>query len=101
MKTDRDKDHKVIRLDEVWKARGKTVHLTAILMDSRRVAEAIRQKTCILCEKTKMCVNKTGLCAACYLNLTPEDKRVADEEARHKRVELRVIDDRWGEQEDT
>jgi hypothetical protein len=97
MKTDSDKDRKVIHLDEVWKARGKTVHLTAILTDSRRVAEAIRQKTCILCEKTKMCVNKTGLCAACYLNLTPEDKRVADEEARHKRVELRVTDDRWEE----
>jgi hypothetical protein len=101
MKADSDKDHKVIHLDEVWKARGKTTHLTAILRDSRRVAEAIRQKTCILCEKTKMCVNKTGLCAACYLNCTPEEKRVADEEARHKRVELKVTDDRWGEQEKT
>jgi hypothetical protein len=100
MKADGDKDHKVIRLDEVWKAKGKKSHLAALLTDSRRVAEAIRQKTCILCEKTKMCVNKTGLCAACYLNLTSEEKRLADEEARHKRVELRVTDDRWGEHED-
>jgi hypothetical protein len=101
MKTDRDKKHKVIRLDEVWKARGKVVNLAATLTDSKRVAEAIQRKTCILCEKMKMCVNKTGLCASCYLNLSPEEKRVADEEARHKRVELRVTDDRWGEQEDT
>ena len=101
MKVKKDKDHKVIRLDEAWKARGKAGRLTATLMDSKRVAEAIRQRTCILCEKTKMCVNKTGLCAACYLNLDPQEKSVADEEARHKRVELTVIDDRWGGKDDT
>jgi len=96
MKVNKDKDHKVIRLDEVLKARGEAGDLTATLRDSKRVAEAIRQRNCILCEKTKMCVNKTGLCAACYLNLSPEEKSVADEEARHKRIELRVTDDRWG-----
>lgn len=101
MKGNKDKDHKVIRLDEAWKARGKSGRLTATLRDSKRVAEAIRQRTCILCEKTKMCVNKTGLCAACYLNLDSREKSVADEEARHKRVELTVIDDRWGGNEDT
>ncbi|MBW2310407.1 MAG: hypothetical protein JRF35_04955 [Deltaproteobacteria bacterium] len=101
MKFDKDKDRKVIRLDEVGKARGKAGGLTATLRDSKRVAEAIRQKTCIICGKTKMCVNKTGLCAACYLNLDPREKSVADEEARHKRVELRIIDDRWGGNEDT
>jgi hypothetical protein len=100
MKVKKDKDHKVIRLDEVWKARGKAGDLTATLRDSKRVAEAIRKRTCILCEKTKMCVNKTGLCASCYLNLDPQEKSVADEEARHKRVELTVIDDRWGGKED-
>lgn len=100
MKVKKDKDHKVIRLDEVLKAKGRAGDLTAILRDSKRVAEAIGQRTCILCEKTKMCVNKTGLCASCYLNLAPREKGVADEEARHKRVELRVIDDRWGGKED-
>ena len=100
MKGKKDKDHKVIRLDEVWKARGKAGDLAVTLRDSRRVAEAIRKRICILCEKTKMCVNKTGLCAACYLNLDPREKSVADEEARHKRIELRVIDDRWGGKED-
>jgi hypothetical protein len=100
MKANKDKDHKVIRLDEVWKARGKAGNLTAALRDSRRVAEAIRQRTCIVCEKTKMCVNKTGLCASCYMNLAPQEKRVADEEARHKRINIRVTDDRWEGKED-
>jgi hypothetical protein len=101
MKDNKDKDQKVIRLDEVWKARGKAGDLTATLRDSKRVAAAIRQRTCILCEKTKLCVNKTGLCASCYVNLDPREKSVADEEARHKKVELMVIDDRWGGNEDT
>jgi hypothetical protein len=96
-----DGDHKVIRLHEVLKGRGKTGGLVAALRDSKRIAAAIRRKTCILCGKTKMCVNKTGLCASCYLNLDPREKSVADEEARHKRVELRVTDDRWREGEDT
>ena len=64
------------------------------------VAEAIRQRRCILCESTKMCVNKTGLCASCYLDLSPQEKRIADDEARHKMVELKVIDDRWERRED-
>ena len=100
MKANKDKGRKVIRLNEVWKARGKVRNLVAALRDSKRVAEAIRQRTCILCEKTKMCVNKTGLCASCYLNLAPLERDIADEEARHKRVELKVIDDRWGRKED-
>jgi len=100
MKANKDGNHKVIRLDEVWKERGKRGELAFILRDSKRVAEAIRHRRCILCEKTKMCVNKTGLCASCYLNLNPQDKRVAGEEARHKRVELKVTDDRWDKNED-
>ncbi|GAF88372.1 unnamed protein product, partial [marine sediment metagenome] len=37
---------------------------------------------------------------ACYHNLTPKERKVADEEARHKKVELKVTDDRWGKTED-
>jgi hypothetical protein len=100
MKVSKDKCGKIIRLDEVWKARGKAGSLIAALRDTKRVAEAIRQRTCILCEKTKMCVNKTGLCASCYLDLSSQEKRIADNEARHKIVELKVIDDRWEGKED-
>jgi hypothetical protein len=95
MKTNKDKDGKIIRLDEAWKTRGKGGSLIFVLRDTKRVVEAIRQRTCILCEKTKMCVNKTGLCASCYLDLSPQEKRIADNEARHKIIELKVIDDRW------
>ena len=48
----------------------------------------------------KMCVNKTGLCAACYLNLSPREKKVADEEAEHKKIQLLATDDRWKKKED-
>jgi hypothetical protein len=100
MKADKDKCRKIIRLDEVWKARGNAGSLITALRDTKKVAEAIQQRTCILCENTKMCVNKTGLCASCYLDLSPQEKRIADDEARHKIVELTVIDDRWEGRED-
>ena len=95
MKNDLDNNHKIIHLEQVRKARSGEGSVFAILKDTKRIAMAIQQRTCVICNTMKMCVNRTGLCAACYLNLSPKEKKIADEEARHKKVELKVIDDRW------
>ncbi len=95
MKGDRENNRKVVHLAEIWKARKEEGRIVAILKDTKKIATAVEKRTCVLCETRKMCVNKTGLCAACYLKLTPEEKEVADEEARHKRIKLTVTDDRW------
>jgi len=100
MKNDRKKNNKVVSLEDVWKARKKGGYMLAILKDTARIALAIQTRTCALCDTVKMCVNKTGLCGACYLNLNPREKKVADEEARHKKIQLVVTDDRWGKEED-
>jgi hypothetical protein len=90
-------NHKIVHLEQVRKARGGEGSVFALLKDTKRIAMAIQQRTCALCNMMKMCVNKTGLCAACYLNLSPKEKKIADEEARHKTIELKVTDDRWEE----
>ncbi len=95
MKNDLGNNHKIVQLAEVRKARSGEGSVFAILKDTKRIAMAIQQRTCVLCNNMRMCVNKTGLCAECYLNLTPQEKKIADEEARHKKVELKVTDDRW------
>ncbi len=97
MKNNYSNDHKIVRLDQVRKVRTGEGSIFAILKDTKRIAMAIQQRTCVLCNKMKMCVNRTGLCAACYLNLSPKEKKIADEEAKHKEIELKVTDDRWEE----
>jgi len=89
--------HKIVHLEQARKARTGEGSVFAILKDTKRIAIAIQQRTCVLCNTMKMCVNKTGLCAACYLNLSPKEKKIADEEAKHKTIELKVADDRWEE----
>lgn len=100
MKNDRDKNNKVVSLEKIRKARGEEWNLLAILKDTKRIALAIETRICALCDTMKMCVNKTGLCAACYLNLSPREKKVADEEAEHKKIQLLATDDRWKKKED-
>lgn len=95
MKSDRKNNHKIVHLEEIWKAGKEEGRIVAILKDTKRIATAIEKRTCVLCEARRMCVNKTGLCAACYLTLTPEERKVADEEARHKQIKFTVTDDRW------
>jgi len=90
-------NHKIVSLDQARKAKTGEGSVFAILKDTKRIAMAIQKRTCILCNTMKMCVNKTGLCAACYLNLSPKEKKIADEEAKHKKIELKVTDDRWKE----
>jgi hypothetical protein len=97
MKNDLDNNHKIVHLEQVRKVRTGEGSVFAILKDTKRIAIAIQQRTCVLCNTMKMCVNKTGLCAACYLNLSPREKKIADEEAKHKKIELKVTDDRWKE----
>jgi len=100
MKKEKEKNSKIVKLEDIWKARKQESSITAILKDSRRIAMAVEQRTCVICTIAKKCVNKTGLCASCYHDLSPRHKKVADEEAQHKIVEFIVTDDRWKELED-
>ena len=100
MKEQKDNNSKIVKLEDIWKARQKELSIIAILKDSKRIAMAVEQRTCVMCNIAKRCVNKTGLCASCYHDLSPPQKKVADEEAQHKIVEFIVTDDRWKEEDD-
>jgi hypothetical protein len=74
----------------------KKPSITRLLRDSRKAAQAIATHTCLICSSKKMCVNKTGVCSACYDSmLTREEKMAAQEEAQHKNIKITVTDDRW------
>jgi hypothetical protein len=70
--------------------------ISQLLKDSRKTAQAIAARVCLICNSNKMCVNKTGVCASCFDTvLSREEKRVAQEEAQHKQIKITVTDDRW------
>ena len=93
-------DRKVVHIDTIrQKKRGKG-SLIALLHDTRQASHAIQHKTCMLCHARKLCVNKTGLCAACYSALSQKEKQIADKEAQHKIIEVTVTDDRWNNEKD-
>ena len=85
---------KILDLDEIRaKKQTSTVH---ILKDSKKIARAISDRTCIICNTRKACVNKAGVCSYCFENeLTPQEKKIAAEEAKHKIIKIQVLDDRW------
>ena len=84
----------ILSLDEIRaKKRSATVQL---LKDSRKMARAISTRTCVICNTKKSCVNKAGVCSYCFENvLTPEEKVIAEHEAKLKIIKIQVIDDRW------
>ena len=84
----------ILSLDEI---RAKKRSTTAeLLKDSRKTASAISTRTCIICSTKKSCVSKAGVCSYCFENvLTPEEKMIAEEEAKHKIIKIQVTDDRW------
>ena len=85
----------IIDLDDI-RARKKP-GVTQLLRDTQAAAQGIAAHICLICGTKKMCVNKTGVCTSCYDTvLTAEEKKVADEEARHKTIKIVVTDDRWG-----
>ena len=94
-------DRKVVNIDTVRQQKRGKGSLMALLLDTRQAAHAIQHKTCILCHARKLCVNKTGLCASCYSELSPKEKQVADHEAEHKIIEVTVTDDRWNNDKDS
>jgi len=84
----------IINLEQI-RLRKKS-GIIQVLRDTRAAAQSIAEHICLICRAKKMCVNKTGVCAACYDNvLTDEEKKVADEEAQHKIIKIVVTDDRW------
>ena len=100
MTKEEDNNNKIVRLEDIWRARGHKWSVMAILKDSKRIARAVEKRTCVLCNTAKNCVNKAGLCVSCYRDLSPRQRTVADEEAQHKKVEFIVTDDRWKNPED-
>ena len=89
------KRDKVVDIEKARKKKEEKGSIIVLLKDSRKVVRAIQNKTCLLCQTRKLCVNKTGLCSGCYHSLIPREKRVADQEARHKIIEVKITDDRW------
>ena len=98
-KKDRKNEHKVVDIETVRKGKKLKGTASAMLSDTRLAARAIQNKTCLMCQAQKLCVNKTGLCASCYSTLSPREKRLADREAAHKIIEVKVTDDRWKDKE--
>ena len=95
--TDTTTNHnrKVVSLDGRRRKKNAPTSVLSVLQDTRAAARAMQEKTCLLCRSKKLCVNKTGLCAACYNTLPPREKKIADSEAAHKIVTVTVSDDRW------
>jgi hypothetical protein len=84
----------IIDLDDI-RARKKS-GIIPLLRDTQAAAQSIAAHICLICKTKKMCVNKTGVCTSCYDTvLTVEEKKVADEEAKHKTIRIVVTDDRW------
>jgi hypothetical protein len=94
-KKDQKNEHKVVDIETVRKGKKQKGTASAMLSDTHLAARAIQNKTCLMCQAQKLCVNKTGLCASCYSTLNPREKRLADREAAHKIIEVKVTDDRW------
>ena len=84
----------IIDLEDI-RARKKS-GIIPLLRDTQAAAQSIAAHICLICKTKKMCVNKTGVCTSCYDSvLTAEEKKVADEEAQHKTIQIVVTDDRW------
>jgi hypothetical protein len=94
-------DSKVVNIDTIRQQKQGKGSLRALLHDTHQAAHAIQHKKCLLCHARKLCVNKTGLCASCYSELSPKEKQIADQEAQHKIIEVTVTDDRWNNEKDS
>jgi hypothetical protein len=92
---------KVVHIGKIRKEKEEKGSIIALVKDTHKATLAIQDKICLICQTKKLCVNKTGLCASCYNNLNPKEKKVADREAKHKTIEVKVTDDRWEDLEDT
>lgn len=90
-----NKSRKVVSIEGQRSKKQAGNAILNLLHDTRAAARAIHDKTCLLCSTRKLCVNKTGLCAACYNTLNPQEKKAADSEAAHKIITITVSDDRW------
>jgi hypothetical protein len=90
-------NQKVISLEGQRSKKHAPAPVVSVLQDTRAAARAMQDKTCLLCRSKKPCVNKTGLCAACYNTLTPQEKKIANSEAAHKIITVTVSDDRWND----
>ena len=65
---------------------------TEVLRNRELVKEAIYHDQCLLCRGDR--VNTDGLCLRCFLGLSDELKKIANEESSYKKVVKLVIDKR-------
>ena len=93
--SDQKKQGNVVQIEKASKKKEEQGSIIALLKDTRKATLAIQSKTCLLCQTKKLCVNRTGLCSACYNDLIPNEKKIAELEAQHKTIEVKVTDDRW------
>jgi hypothetical protein len=90
-----NRSRKVVSIEGQRSKKQAGTSIATLLKDTHATARAIQDRTCLLCSTRKLCVNKTGLCAACYNSLKPQEKKVADIEAAHKIITVTVSDNRW------
>lgn len=93
--SDQKKQGKVVQIEKARKKKEEKGSIIVLLKDTRKTALAIQSKICLLCQTKKLCVNRTGLCSACYNDLILNEKKIAELEAQHKTIEVIVTDDRW------
>lgn len=90
---------KIIPFDHKKRKTRDTIRL---LKDRKRVIKAIEEGVCLLCgRKTSLFKEMgfitaftSGLCPLCFRKLSPEERLIANSEASHKKIFLKVIDDR-------
>ena len=91
-----DQLNNVVDLEKI--RADKKPNTAQVLKDTKKAIRAIATSTCLICRTKKACVNKTGVCASCYDTvLTAEEKIIASQEAKHKKIKILVTDDRCKE----
>jgi hypothetical protein len=82
--------------------RKKMREIIKLLKDRSLVIQAIEEGVCLICgRKTSLfremgfiTAYTSGLCPTCYRGLSVEEKLVANYEASHKQIIIKVMDDR-------
>ncbi len=82
--------------------RKKTREIIALLKNRKLVIQAIEEGVCLICNRKTSLFREmgfitaytSGLCPTCYRELSVEEKLVANYEASHKQIIIKVVDDR-------
>jgi len=86
--------------------RKKTREVIKLLRTRSLVIQAIEEGICLICSRKTSLFREmgfitaytSGLCPSCYRELSVEEKIVANYEASHKQIIIKVVDDREKEE---